>query len=56
MNRKIETSIELIGIAKCGLSGELKTNESVAPAVMTAQFVVASSRFRQMLERCISPR
>jgi len=33
MNRNIVTRTELIGIAKCGLSGELKTNESVAPAV-----------------------
>ena len=38
-------------MAKCGLLGELKTNESVAPAVITAQFVVASSRLRQTFER-----
>jgi hypothetical protein len=34
-----------------GLSGELKTNESVAPVVITAQLVVASSRLRQTFER-----
>ena len=39
-----------------GLLGELKTNDRVAPAVSTAQFVVVSSRFRQVLERCTSPR
>jgi hypothetical protein len=56
MKRKIETRIELIGIAKCGLSAELKTKDNVAPPVITAQFVVASSRLRQMFERWISPR
>ena len=39
-----------MGITKCGLVGELNANESVAPAVITAQFVVVSRRLRQALK------
>src|SRR3712207_7243370 len=38
------------------LLGLLKANERVAPVVSTAQFVVPSSRTRQVLARPTSPR